>query len=161
MATNHKETAAIRQDARDTLVCNGAALRKASRRVTQLYDGLLAPCGLTISQRSVLVHVQRASSPTMSELAHAMVLDRSALARNLKPLEREGYLVQTHDEHDGRSRRVSLTPSGRAKLKQANLLWRKAQTRFEKTYGPERSAALRLALADIFSDQFAEAFLQA
>ncbi len=149
-----------RQSAKDPLVCNGAALRKASRRVTQLYDAVLAPCGLTISQRSVLVHVQRAGSPTMSELAYAMVLDRSALAHNLKPLEREGYVVQTKDANDGRSRRVALTASGVAKLGEANLLWRKAQARFERTYGTDRSAALRLALADIFSDEFAEAFLQ-
>ncbi|MFZ6679062.1 MarR family winged helix-turn-helix transcriptional regulator [Undibacterium sp. Tian12W] len=147
------------QSAKDPLVCNGAALRKANRRVTQLYDAVLAPCGLTISQRSVLVHVQRSVSPTMSELAHAMVLDRSALAHNLKPLEREGYLVQTRDAKDGRSKRVTLTPTGAEKLNDANLLWRKAQARFEKTYGPERAKALRFALADIFTDDFAEAFL--
>jgi DNA-binding MarR family transcriptional regulator len=148
------------QSTKDPLVCNGSTLRKASRRVTQLYDSFIAPCGLTISQRSVLVHVQRAGSPTMSELAHAMVLDRSALAHNLKPLERDGYVVQVRDSHDGRSRRVELTASGSAKLTQANLLWRKAQARFEKVYGPDRSEALRLALAEIFSDEFAEAFLQ-
>lgn len=148
------------QSVKDPLVCNGAALRKASRRVTQLYDAALAPCGLTISQRSVLVHVQRAGSPTMSELAYAMVLDRSALAHNLKPLERDGYVMQARDDKDGRSRRVALTASGRVKLNEANLLWRKAQARFEKAYGPERSEALRFALADIFSDEFAEAFLR-
>lgn len=96
----------------------------------------------------------------MSELAHAMVLDRSALAHNLKPLERDGYVVQTKDAKDGRSRRVALTASGHAKLKEANLLWRKAQARFERLYGPDRAEALRFALADIFSDEFAEAFLQ-
>lgn len=143
---------------KDPLVCNGATLRKASRRVTQLYDGVLAPCGLTISQRSVLVHVQRAGEPTMSELAYAMVLDRSALAHNLKPLERDGYLIQTRDSRDGRSRRVALTPAGRTKLNEANQLWRKAQARFEAVYGAERAEALRFALADIFSDEFAAAF---
>jgi DNA-binding MarR family transcriptional regulator len=96
----------------------------------------------------------------MSELAYAMVLDRSALAHNLKPLERDGYLVQTRDAQDGRSRRVALTTAGRAKLTEANLLWHKAQARFEKIYGRDRSEALRFALAEIFSDEFAEAFLQ-
>ena len=96
----------------------------------------------------------------MSELAYAMVLDRSALAHNLKPLERDGYLVQTKDAKDGRSRRVALTPTGRAKLTEANRLWRKAQVRFEKIYGPDRAEALRFALAEIFSDEFAGAFLQ-
>ncbi len=146
---------------KDPLVCNGAALRKATRRLSQLYDAVLAPCGLTIAQRSVLVHIDRAGAPTPSTLAHAMVLDLSALARSLKPLERDGYLVQKRDEHDGRSRRVVLTPRGKAKLAESNVLWRKAQGRFEEVYGPERAAALRHALAEIFSDEFAEAFNQA
>jgi DNA-binding MarR family transcriptional regulator len=144
----------------DPGVCNGAALRKATRRVTQLYDNVLAPCGLRVSQRSILLHIDRAGMPTMTELAHAMVLDRSALAHNLKPLERDGYVVQVRDQHDGRSRRVQLTAKGRAKLAEATRLWRLAQDRFEAAYGAERAAALRVALADIFSDEFAEAFNQ-
>lgn len=142
----------------DPLICNGAALRKATRRITQLYDAVLAPCGLSVSQRSVLIHIKRASSPTMTELAHAMVLDRSALARNIKPLARAGYLVQCRDPLDRRSRRVELTEAGRAKLAESNLLWQVAQRRFEEVYGPERAATLRVALAEIYSDEFYEAF---
>ncbi|CAM3349456.1 HTH marR-type domain-containing protein [Bordetella sputigena] len=148
-------------DSKDPGVCNGAALRKATRRVTQLYDSVLAPCGLKVSQRSILLHVDRAGTPTMTELAHAMVLDRSALAHNLKPLERDGYLVQIRDERDGRSRRVRLTTEGRRKLAESTRLWRQAQNRFETAYGAERAAALRVALADIFSDEFADAFNRA
>lgn len=146
--------------AKDPLVCNGSALRKATRRITQLYDAVLAPCGISVSQRSVLVHVERAGTPTMTQLAHAMVLDRSALAHNLRPLEREGYLVQRRDAVDGRSRRVALTAAGRAKLAESNCLWRLAQSRFEGAYGAHRAAALRADLAEIFSDEFAEAFRQ-
>jgi DNA-binding MarR family transcriptional regulator len=94
----------------------------------------------------------------MTELAHAMVLDRSALARNIQPLERDGYLMQTRDVKDGRSRRVELTPKGRAKLDESSLLWQKAQDRFETVYGTERAAALRAALAEIYSDEFTAAF---
>lgn len=144
--------------AKDPLLCNGAALRKASRRITLLYDSVMADCGLTVSQRSVLVHVERAGNPTMTELAHTMVLDRSALARNIKPIERDGYIVQSRDPIDGRSRRVSLTELGRAKLSESNRLWRVAQHRFEEVYGTQRAAALRVALAEIYSDEFHEAF---
>jgi DNA-binding MarR family transcriptional regulator len=143
---------------KDPLVCNNAALRKAARRISQLYDAFLLPCGLSVSQRSILVHIERAHRPTMSELAYAMVLDRSALARNIKPLERAGYLVQVPDELDGRSKRVELTAQGKAKLTQANRLWRKAQSRFEEVYGAKRAAALRVALAELYSDEFADAF---
>ncbi|MDQ7978239.1 MarR family winged helix-turn-helix transcriptional regulator [Paraburkholderia sp. SARCC-3016] len=146
---------------KDPLVCNGAALRKATRRISQLYDAFLLPCGLSVSQRSILVHIERAGRPTMSELAYAMVLDRSALARNIKPLERAGYLVQVPDKVDGRSKRVELTAQGKAKLTQANRLWRKAQGRFEEVYGEKRAAALRVALAELYSDEFANAFMGA
>ncbi|WP_429570909.1 MarR family winged helix-turn-helix transcriptional regulator [Paraburkholderia sp. JPY419] len=110
--------------------------------------------------RKQWLQVERADSPTMTELAYAMVLDRSALARNVKPLERDGYLALRPDEDDGRSRRVDLTAAGRAKLTEANRLWRKAQRRFEEVYGEERAAALRVALAENYSDEFAEAFGQ-
>jgi len=143
---------------KDPLVCNGAALRKATRRISQLYDAVLAPCGLSVSQRSVLLHIAREGRPSMTELAHAMVLDRSALARNIQPLERDGYLIQTRDEKDGRSRRVELTAAGQAKLAESNRLWRRAQNRFEQVYGAERAASLRLALAEIYSDEFSVAF---
>ncbi|SHH76022.1 MarR family winged helix-turn-helix transcriptional regulator [Pollutimonas bauzanensis] len=143
---------------KDPNLCNGAALRKATRRITQLYDSVLAPCGLRVSQRSILVHVDRAGNPTMTDLARAMVLDRSALAHNLKPLERDGYVVQERDEQDGRSRRVRLTPLGRQKLTESTRLWRQAQKRFETAYGADRAAALRAALSDIYSDDFTAAF---
>lgn len=145
---------------KDPLVCNAAALRKATRRITQLYDSMLAPSGLRSSQRSILVHIDRAGQPTMTELAYALVLDRSALAHNIKPLERDGYLVQVRDAHDGRSRRLELTKAGKAKLEEANRLWRHAQNRFEEVYGAERAAALRQSLAVIFSDEFESAFNQ-
>ena len=96
----------------DSLICHGAALRKATRRVSQLYDAVLAPCGLKVSQHSILSHIARAGAPSMTDLARLLVLDRSALAHNLKPLVRDGYVRTTRDLRDGRSRRVALTDAG-------------------------------------------------
>ncbi len=97
-------------------LCNGTALRKATRRVSQLYDAVLAPSGLRSTQRSILIHVARAGTPTMGELAQALVLDRSALAHNLKPLERDGLVSLLSDRDDRRSRRIGLTELGKARL---------------------------------------------
>ena len=96
----------------------------------------------------------------MSELAHAMVLDRSALAHNLRPLERDGYVVQQRDPVDGRKRRVALTSKGQEKLTESHQLWQAAQNCFETAYGADRAAALRLALAEIYSDGFAQTLEQ-
>src|SRR5471030_215996 len=142
----------------DPLLCNGATLRKATRRVTQLYDAVLAPCGLKMSQCSILASIDRAGNPTMSDLAHALILDRSALAHNMKPLERDGYVEQTRNQADGRSRRIALTAAGRAKLAASTALWERAQARFETVYGHEQAQQLRASLSIIFSDEFAELF---
>src|SRR5579859_3365772 len=95
-------------------ICNGTALRKATRRVSQLYDAALAPIGLRATQRSLLIHIARAGTPGMGDLAADLVLDRSALAHNLKPLERDGLVAVFVDPEDKRGRLVTLTPAGRA-----------------------------------------------
>src|ERR1700735_2720798 len=104
-------------------ICNGTALRKATRRVSQLYDAVLAPCGLRSTQRSILIHIARAGTPTMGDLAAALVLDRAALAHNLKPLERDGFGAIIVDPADKRSRLVTLTEQGNAKLEESRRLW--------------------------------------
>jgi DNA-binding MarR family transcriptional regulator len=142
-------------------ICNGTALRKATRRVSQLYDAVLAPSGLRSTQRSILIHIARAGTPTMGDLAAALVLDRSALAHNLKPLERDGFVAVVVDPADKRSRLVKLTPRGEAKLEEATHLWQKAQRRFETAFGPERAIALRQTLGTIASVEFAKAFQMA
>ncbi|MEM6665838.1 MAG: hypothetical protein AAF638_05485, partial [Pseudomonadota bacterium] len=51
--TGAQTTGAIGGQARD-LFCSGYRLRKATRRVTLLYDEALAPHGLTLTQFGVL-----------------------------------------------------------------------------------------------------------
>jgi DNA-binding MarR family transcriptional regulator len=143
-------------------LCNGTALRKATRRVSQLYDEILAPCGLRSTQRSILVHIARGGgAPTMGELAAALVLDRSALAHNLKPLERDGLVVVAVDPADKRSRLIRLTREGEAKLAESTALWARAQHRFETAFGAEAARALRGSLAQIASAEFGQAFAEA
>jgi len=136
--------------------CNGTALRKATRRVSQLYDEVLAPCGLRSTQRSILIQIARSGMPTMGDLAESLVLDRSALAHNLKPLERDGFIAITTDPADKRSRLVGLTTRGETKLNESFPLWEKAQERFESAFGVEQAGALRAALALIASADFAQ-----
>ena len=138
--------------------CSCTSLRKASRRVSQLYDAILAPSGLRTTQRAILSQISRAGTPSVGELAADLVMDRGALAHNLKPLERDGYVRQDVDPRDRRNRVVSLTAEGRAKLRESELLWARAQKKFEKAYGFAAAATLREALALIASDKFIASF---
>jgi DNA-binding MarR family transcriptional regulator len=161
MARNRTEIARAHGDVAlpEPNLCNGTALRKATRRVSQLYDAMLAPCGLRSTQRSILVHIARAGGgPAMGDLAAALVLDRSALAHNLKPLVRDGLVAVVADARDKRSRRVTLTRRGVAKLEESTELWRMAQRQFETAFGVEQALALRESLALISSPAFVAAF---
>ncbi|WFU34194.1 MarR family transcriptional regulator [Bradyrhizobium brasilense] len=136
--------------------CNLTALRKATRRVSQLYDQVLATSGLRGTQRAILVYVRRSGAPTMGELAAALVLDRTALNHNLKPLERDGLLTITVDKNDRRSRLVRLTKRGEARLEDSQAAWLKAQERFETAFGARQAADLRQTLELIASLEFDE-----
>src|ERR1700733_1620348 len=138
--------------------CNCTALRKATRRVSQLYDSALEPCGLRTTQRAILNHITRAGTPSLGELAESLVMDRGALTHNLKPLERDG-LVEVHvDPDDRRNRLVALTAAGRAKRADSAPLWKRAQAGFETAFGAAKSASLRNALEYLVSEDFVVAF---
>jgi DNA-binding MarR family transcriptional regulator len=138
------------------VVCHATHLRKATRRITLLYDAALAPCGLRSTQRSILMQIARSQAPSLSELAATLVIDRSALAQNLKPLEREGWLTVTVDPTDRRSRLVTLTRAGMDKLLESQPLWEQAQAAFEKGYGVEPSQMLREALMAVTAGEYDE-----
>jgi DNA-binding MarR family transcriptional regulator len=138
--------------------CNCTALRKASRRVSQLYDSALEPCGLRTTQRAILNHIARSGEPSLGELAEALVMDRGALTHNLKPLERDGLVKINVDPQDRRNRLVALTAAGRSKLEESARLWKRAQNGFEAAFGAVESAALREALAYVVSEDFAATF---
>jgi DNA-binding MarR family transcriptional regulator len=111
--------------------------RKASRVVTQLFDDALAPIGLRSTQLVILICVAITDSISVVRLAHELVMDRSTVARNLKPLEREGLLTIVPGD-DRRTRLVRLTPAGRAKLIAAVPLWEQAQGGFVARLGADR-----------------------
>jgi DNA-binding MarR family transcriptional regulator len=127
-------------------------LRKASRRVSQLYDQALAPMGIKITQYAILSEVDRGRPDgpvTMRELAAAMIMDRSTLGHNLKPLERDDLVTVRLAIDDRRKRYVELTEKGKSILRKSRRLWRLAEGRFEKIFGKESAAELRAVLIDI------------
>ena len=136
--------------------CTCGSLRKASRRISQFYDTALAPAGLKSTQFSILSEVERGSIAgpvTMCELASAMVMDRSTLGHNLRPLERDDLVVLRQARHDRRKRYVELTAKGKSLLPRARQLWRRAEDRFERIFGKDPAAELRAVLLDIANNR--------
>jgi DNA-binding MarR family transcriptional regulator len=136
--------------------CTCGSLRKASRRVSQFYDTALAPLGIKSTQYSILSEVARGrveGPVTMRELATFMVMDRSTLGHNLKPLERDDLVTLRASNDDRRKRYVELTKRGRSTLQKARRLWSRAEGRFEKIFGKEPAAELRAVLLSIAANK--------
>jgi len=129
----------------DETPCNSLALRQASRHLSQIYDRHLAETGLRGSQYSILSRLARLGPMTIGRLAEVMVMERTALGRALKPLQRDKFIVIAAGE-DARVRQVSLTAKGKAKFEAARKHWLKAQGEFEAAFGAENAATLRATL---------------
>jgi DNA-binding MarR family transcriptional regulator len=144
-----------RKPAQEQSACLATAMRKASRRLTQLYDDALEPSGLRSTQLAILAELNRRSKepPTVAELANALVMDRSALGHNLRPLEREGFIALIEGEEDRRRRHVALTSHGQARFQEAMKLWQKAQDHFLEVFGTSEAATLRATLLGIAYDE--------
>jgi len=134
-----------------TTRCNAGALRRAGRRLLHMYDTIIAPTGLKQCQYGILsaLNARGAALPSVQELAEELVLDRSTLGQNLRPLERDNFVTLLTDPRDRRVRLIALTKLGIAKFNEAKPYWRKAQDRFEEVFGAEEAARLRTVLLSI------------
>lgn len=108
------------------LPCACANLRRASRAVTQLYDGQLREVGLTIAQFTLLQTLSIAGKITQRRLGEILVLDSTTLSRTLRPLEKRRWIRRRSGE-DRRERQIELTGAGRALFEKAVPLWDRAQ----------------------------------
>jgi DNA-binding MarR family transcriptional regulator len=135
--------------------CYATAMRKASRRLTQLYDDALEQSGLRSTQLAILAELDRRSTepPTMAALANALVMDRSALGHNLRPLERDGLIALLEGKEDRRRRHVALTSQGEEKFREAKKLWQMAQERFLEVFGRTEGLRLRATLLGIANEE--------
>ena len=108
------------------LDCACLSLRQASRMVTQLFDDALVPVGLLSTQLPVLVVLALHGPLTISRLASLIIIDRTTLTRNLKPLQDRDY-VRTVATNDKRKNLLEISPKGRQVIADAYPLWQKAQ----------------------------------
>ncbi len=127
--------------------CTCLRMRRAARRVTQLYDHALEPAGLTVNQFGLLAYLQganltRAGGLSIGAIAEFLGMDPTTLNRNLKPLVAKGLVWNAADPADGRVRIVRIAVKGQRALRKAVPLWREAQAQVERIIGRPTTAAL-------------------
>jgi DNA-binding MarR family transcriptional regulator len=140
-----KQTRSKTNDPLNMALCSCAAVRKAARIVTQMYETALQPTGLKAGQVTLLVVLSKQGDMPLTTLADALVMDRTTLTRNLKPMVRDGF-VKIDTETDQRVRKVGLTAKGTSKIEEAYPLWAEVQSRLVNGLGSERWSDLVVGL---------------
>lgn len=128
--------------------CYCIVLRKASRRLTSLYDEALAPFGINLAQYSMLKNVARKAPVSLTELGRLLDLDRSTVGRNARVMVRMGLLAMAAGE-DQREQALSPTEEGRDVLARAMPVWERVQEDIEAKLGPQKAEQLQSLLAEL------------
>src|ERR1700719_2510872 len=122
--------------------CACLQFRRTSRAVSALYDDFLSSAGLTVTQYALLVSIARAPGISRTVLAAKLEMERTPLTRNLRPLERDGFVTQKSGT-DLRERILRLTASGQKRLDRSFPHWEAAQRAFFSEFGQDRFEILR------------------
>ena len=129
---------------RDTCLC--LHTQRAARALARRFDDAFRPLGLSNGQFSLLMSLNRPEPASMGSVAALLAMDRTTLTANLKPLARRGLVKVTVDKEDRRSRRLTLTPAGRALLIAAVPVWKKTHAAVERLLARSSPEDLRAAL---------------
>src|SRR2546425_12929367 len=128
-------------------VCTCTTVRHAAQTLTEVYDRVLAPSGLKITQYMLLRSILRGETEkSITELAQQLGSDRSTIGRNLRVLERDGF-VSSSVGNDRREHVVQVTEKGQEAVSRAYPLWQKAQAAAADALGQDQLEQLKTLLS--------------
>jgi DNA-binding MarR family transcriptional regulator len=104
--------------------------------------------GLRGTQFSILVVLSFRGPETVTKLSEHLLMDRTTLTRNLRPLERLG-LIKITPGGDLRVKRVALTHKGMETMEKTFPLWERAQSTIINKIGKKRFHSLIRDLSEI------------
>jgi DNA-binding MarR family transcriptional regulator len=125
--------------------CTCAGSRQAARAITQFFEEVLSPSGVTISQFIILQAIHQLEPVSQCRLSEKMVIATETLSRRLALMRRAGWL----EIQSGRNRRehlYRLTESGKKKFESALPFCARAQKRLERIMGRENLLRVQHAL---------------
>jgi DNA-binding MarR family transcriptional regulator len=127
-----------------------ANLRRATRALTQRYDEVLRPLGLTITQFTILQVLSFTGEITQGRLGEILAMDSTTLTRTLEVMNKQGWIVKNYGT-DRRERRLRLTRTGKSELNRAVPYWQSTQEALRVRLGKQRWDALTELINDTTS----------
>lgn len=129
----------------DNTSCHCLKIRRSAENVIHFYDTILAPLKITVRQFSLLDSIRHHDQCSIRELADDTELEKSTLARSLKPLMKMGYIIDAK-EPGARNSRLTLSKQGKKLCQEASNLWQQAQERYEEKIGKDSLKQLEMLL---------------
>lgn len=129
----------------DNTVCHCLKMRRSAENVASFYDQKLKPSGVTVRQYSLLKNINENEGCSIRILSELTDLDRSTLARSLKPLLGNSLIVDMKTAGT-RDSKLFLTDKGKEVCAFAETLWEAAQREYEKILGAEQVESLERGL---------------
>jgi len=97
---------------------------------------------MKLTQYSMLAHIGRNRDISVSELAGLLAMDQTTVTRNLRVLQKLGYIRLEIDMTDHRIKRVRISQAGTSKMDEARPFWKEAQSETEEILGTENIEGL-------------------
>ena len=118
--------------------CLCTSLRRSARNISQIYSEHLQQSGekINANQVSILVLLSQIEKETISELSNKLKMERTTLTRNLKVLDKSGW-IKTYCGTDGRMKFTKLSKRGNQVLGKILPYWKKAQNQTKKILGED------------------------
>jgi DNA-binding MarR family transcriptional regulator len=113
------------------------------------FDQRVKPLGITRSQWWVLANLSRHEGEDMMQIQLARLLDvgKVTLGGLVDRLEENGFVTRTPDKVDRRSKRVSVSPKGRALVQKMNLIALEMNNQIMRGISPSQQRELEEMLA--------------
>lgn len=112
-------------------------MQQLGRTYRALMSAFEANIGHSMPRWRILLHLHQCGETSQKQLAHVLRIDPAALTRQIKVIEKKGWIERHNDTQDNRLTNVALTDAGRVVVTQAM---------------PRRSAFIERALSDLSAD---------
>ena len=116
------------------LPCLCSSFRRTARALSQVYEEVMRPTGLRITQFTILQALARTGEVKQGRLGEILVMDSTSLTRTLRIMRQQGWIAERRGE-DQRERWLKLSKAGETKLKIATASWEKVQARLQAKLG--------------------------
>jgi len=100
--------------------CIAFRVRVLNRVITNTYDAVLKPFGITINQTTILAMLTLAGEVTAGEIGRELMMEKSTISRNLERMRNNGW-IETTDLG------IRATAAGEELFTTLHPAWEKAQ----------------------------------